>query len=202
MKVLIGMECSQVIQQAFKARGHKAVSCDFKPGTVDPHDHIQRDVHKLLREFAGYWDLIILHPPCTYLSSSGQHWTDKPGQRTTYDRDVAIEEFMRCTRYSGRVCIENPIGIMSTHYRRPDQIVQPYQYGDDASKATCLWLQGLPAIKPTAYVAPRIVDGRKRWANQHDRGQNRLGQTKGRAAARAITYRGIAEAMADQWGIL
>jgi hypothetical protein len=205
VNVFIGMEESQVIQRAFEERGHNAWSCDYKPGRLNPSRHLRGDVHEVLRELAWTPELIILHPVCQYLSVSGQHWTGKPGQRTEEDREDAVEDFLNCTIYEGLVCIENPVGIMSRRYKRPDQIIQPYEFGDDASKKTCLWLQNLPPLTPTKYVEPRWVNGKPRWSNQTDSGQNRLGPTKDpedRRAARAITYPGPAAAMADQWGSL
>lgn len=234
MNVFIGMEESQIIQRAFESRGHNSYSCDFKPGRLNPSRHIQGDVHSVLRSLRWTPDLIILHPVCRMLSSSGQHWTGKPGQRTVAMRDAAVDDFMLCTRYSGRVAIENPIGIMSTRYRLPDYKFQPNWFGDDASKWTCLWLQQLPALAPTEYIPPRWVccghviaenaffpplslgedrcprcNGSNkplpRWANQTDSGQNRLPPTtdpEDRRAARAETYPGPANAMADQWGCL
>lgn len=202
MNVFIGMECSQVIQRAFEERGHNAWSCDLKPAALNPSRHHQGNVHEVLYRLRENFDLLIFHPSCRYLSVSGQHWTGKPGQRTETDREEAIDDFMMCTRYDGKVAIENPIGIMSTSWRRPDQIVQPYDFGDNASKKTCLWLQGLPLLIPTGYFPPRTVNGKYRWGNQTDSGQNRLGPTKDpedRRAARAVTYPGIAAAMADQW---
>jgi hypothetical protein len=205
MNVFIGMECSQVIQRAFEERGHNAWSCDLKPGVLNPSRHIRGDAHEVLVALPWTPDLIILHPVCRYLSSSGQHWTGKPGQRTVADREQAVDDFMKCTKYGPRVCIENPVGIMSTRWRKPDQIIQPNEYGDDASKATCLWLINLPLLVPTLYFPPRIVNGKPRWGNQTDSGQNRLGPTKDpedRRAERAVTYLGPAAAMADQWGVL
>jgi hypothetical protein len=98
------------------------------------------------------------------------------------------------------IALENPVGRISTAVRKPDQKIQPWMFGDDASKETCLWLKGLPKLKPTQIVEPRLVDGRKRWGNQLDSGQNRLGESKSRAKIRSITYPGIAKAMATQWG--
>lgn len=204
MNVLIGMECSQVIQQAFEKRGHNAWSCDLKPGVLNPHRHIQGDVHEVLRGLSWTPDLIIMHPVCRFLSSSGQHWIGRPGHEDRGQRtEDAVADFLRCTQYGPRVCLENPIGIMSSRWRKPDQIIQPHWFGDDASKSTCLWLLVLPPLRPTNPVAPRIVDGKPRWANQTDSGQNKLGPTKDpedRRAARAVTYPGPAEAMAIQWG--
>jgi hypothetical protein len=121
----------------------------------------------------------------------------------------AVADFMECTVYGPRLCIENPIGIMSTRWRKPDQIIQPHDFGDDASKFTCFWLKNLPPLLPTKIVSGRVViwNGKPvmRWANQTDSGQNRLGPTKDpedRRAARAVTYPGPASAMADQWGSL
>lgn len=209
MRVFIGMEESQIIQRAFETRGHDAWSCDLKPGRLNLSRHLQGDVHHILRRLLWTPDLLILHPVCRNLSVSGQHWTGKPGQRTIEERERAASDFMDCTKYAGRVCIENPVGIMSTRWRKAEQIIQPYQFGDDASKKTCLWLQLLPLLIPTSYIAPRLVcvNGNilPRWANQTDSGQNRLGPTRDpeeRRAARAVTYPGPAEAMADQWGIL
>lgn len=119
--------------------------------------------------------------------------------------EEAADDFMLCTRYGPRLCIENPIGIMSTRWRKPDQIIQPYWFLNDASKQTCLWLTKLPKLIPTGYIYPRIVNGKQRWSNQTDSGQNRLGPTKDpetRRSARAVTYPGVAAAMADQWGVL
>ncbi len=138
MNVFIGMEESQVIQRAFESRGHNAWSCDFKPARLNPSRHIQGDVHTTLRNLIWTPEIIILHPVCRCLTVSGQHWTGKPNQRTVEDRENAVEDFMLCTRYSGRVAIENPIGIMSTRWRKPDQIIQPNWFCDDASKFTCL----------------------------------------------------------------
>lgn len=226
MNVFVGMEESQVIQRAFEERGHNAWSCDFKPGRLNPSRHIQGDVHQVLRSLPWKPDLIILHPVCRYLTVSGQHWVGRPGHEDRAGKvEDAVKEFMLCTEYRGRVCIENPGGIMSTRWRKPDQIIQPYCFGEDASKLTCLWLQGIPGLLPTRIIEPRYVccgiafdyalgkygcpncngdkQAKPRWANQTDSGQNRLAPTKDpedRRAARARTYPGIAEAMASQWG--
>jgi len=145
------------------------------------------------------WDLIIAHPPCTYLSVSGMHWTRR-GLRDPQLTEDALD-FVRLLLESpiARIAIENPIGVISSRIRKPDQIIHPHQFGHDASKATCLWLRGLPKLTPTEHVAPRIVNGRSRWANQTDSGQNRLGPSPDRWAKRSATYEGIADAMAEQW---
>jgi len=206
MNVIIGMEESQVIQRAFEERGHNSWSCDFKPGRLNPSRHIQGDVHEIIPRLPWVPDLIILHPVCRYLTRSGQHWIGKRGHEDRAEHvERAVEDFMRCTRYQGRVCIENPRGIMSTRWRKPDQTIQPNWFGDDASKATCLWLQNLPPLLAGWQYPPRMVNGRPRWSNQTDSGQNRVPPTKDpedRRAERATTYSGIARAMAEQWGTL
>lgn len=150
------------------------------------------------------WDLIIAHPPCTHLSASGARWW--PAKRASGEQQAALA-FVRaivraCIASGARWAVENPIGILSAQFRPPDQIIQPHQFGHDASKATCLWLGRLPCLRPTQSIAPRIVAGRKRWGNQLDTGQNRQPDSKGRAMIRSRTYDGIAAAMASQWGAL
>lgn len=196
MKVLVACECSGVVREAFRARGHEAWSCDWKPSDDGSAYHLQVDVLYLL----DGWDLLIAHPPCTYLSVSGMHWTTR-GLRDPMLTEGALGFFARLLEAPcPRVCVENPVGVTSTRIRPPDQWVQPYEFGDDASKRTGLWLRGLPQLVPTCRVPGRMVNGRERWANQTDSGQNRLGPSARRAAERAQTYPGIARAMAEQWG--
>jgi hypothetical protein len=153
------------------------------------------------------WDLMVAHPPCTYLSVSGMHWTAR-GLRDPALTQTALDFFARLMLAPiDRICIENPISVASTWLREPDQVVQPYEFGDDASKATALWLKNLPRLRvnPALRVSGRMVrdgDGvlRERWSNQTDSGQNRLAPSADRAAVRAQTYPGIARAMAEQWG--
>lgn len=200
MRVLVACEFSGVVRRAFRARGHDAWSCDLLDAE-DGGEHFQGNVLSLLSQEAK-WDLMIAHPPCTYLTVSGLHWNKRrPGRA---EKTAEALEFVRRLLDAPvpRIALENPIGIISTHIRKPDQIIQPYQFGHDASKRTCLWLKGLPPLRPTGYVAPRMVDGRPRWANQTDSGQNRLGPSEDRWKLRAVTYDGIAEAMAEQWGSL
>lgn len=196
MRVLVACEYSGTVREAFRARGHDAMSCDLLP-TERPGPHHQGDV----RELIGMgWDLLIAHPPCTYLSVSGMHWT-KRGLRDpqlTEDALNFVRELMAAP--IKRKCIENPVSIISTHIRRPDQTVQPYHYGHDASKQTCLWLEGLPPLRPTQMIEPRVVNGLPRWGNQTDSGNNRLGPGAGRWKDRSRTFEGIAQAMAQQWG--
>lgn len=195
MKVLIGCEISGIVRDAFLARGHDAFSCDMKYSSHPKH--ITGDVLKIL---ANGWDLLIAHPECRYLSSSGLHWNGRRSGRA--EKTEAALAFVRALMDAPipRIAIENPIGCISTRICKQDQIIQPYQFGDDASKQTCLWLKNLPLLTPTRYIEPRIVKDKPRWANQTDSGQNKLGPSFSRSAERARTYPGIARAMAEQWG--
>ena len=198
MKVLIACEYSGTVRDAFIRAGHEAMSCDILPTDAEG-PHYQGDAMDVLDQG---WDLMIAHPPCTYLSASGMHWTTR-GLRDPKLTDDAVEFFMALWKAPvPKIAIENPVGIMSGKLRKPDQYIQPYEFGHDASKKTCLWLKGLPLLKPTSFVEPRIVNGKKRWGNQTDSGQNVLGPSADRAKIRSATYRGWAEAMAAQWGDL
>lgn len=195
MRILIACESSGVVREAFRGLGHDAWSCDLLPSD-SPH-HICGDVLPILGDG---WDMMIAHPPCTYLCSSGLHWN-----RRRPDRDSLTENALAFVRSLmdapiGRIAIENPVGRISTAIRRPDQKIQPWMFGDDASKLTCLWLKNLPPLESTQIVEPRLVDGKPRWGNQNDKGQNKLGESKNRWRVRSQTYPGIAIAMAEQWG--
>ena len=226
MRVLVACEYSGVVRDAFLAAGCDAVSCDLLQ-TESSGPHYQGDVRDLLPE---PWDLLIAHPPCTYLCSSGLHWNRRGAEVDGRPRGELTEEaiaFARMfidgkeTAHIPRRAVENPIGCLSSRVRKPEQVIHPHQFGHDASKATCLWLHGLPLLKPTLNVAPRWVccgmvlaeevgrygcpnchGGRRplpRWANQTDSGQNRLPPSEDRWKLRSETYRGIAFAMASQW---
>lgn len=196
MKVLIACESSGTVRDAFKALGHYATSCDLLPTDLEGN-HYQGDVFDILGDG---WDLLIAHPPCTYLCSSGMHWTARGlrGPQLTEDALLFVQRLMDAPIQ--RIAIENPVGAISTRIRKPNQIIQPYQFGDDASKKTCLWLKGLPVLEHTEYIEPRIVNGKPRWANQTDSGQNKLAPSDDRWKERSKTYQGIARAMALQWG--
>lgn len=197
MRVLVACEFSGVVREAFNDKGHEAWSCDILPCLLGPARHLQYDVAEVLRDKTlGPWDLIIAHPPCTYLTVAGnRYYHDRP------DLYMPAAEFATMFfDYAPKVCVENPIGRLSTLFRKPDQIIQPYDFGEDASKATCLWLKNLSSLVPTKRVYGRMVNGKERWANQTDSGQNRLPPSKDRSNLRSITYQGIADAMADQWG--
>jgi hypothetical protein len=210
MRVLIGCERSGAVRRAFRAYGHNAWSCDLAPAVDRSMYHLQCDVLAVLDRG---WDLAIFHPDCTYLTiAAAWAFTDGPyhqkvkpgtlvGQARREAREAALQFVLQLAAAPiGRIAIENPVGSLSRLWRPPDQTIQPHQFGEDASKATCLWLKGLPPLAPTGTVAPRMVDGRPRWANQTDSGQNRLSPGEGRAMERAATYPGIATAMASQWG--
>lgn len=197
MKVLVACEYSGRVRDAFLARGHDAISCDLLP-TDSPGPHYQGDVLELIRR--EKFDLMVAHPPCTYLCSSGLHWNGRvPGRAEKTEEAL---EFVRALLFCDipKIALENPMGCIGTRIRKSDQIIQPWQFGADASKATCLWLKGLPKLVATSIVEPRIVNGKKRWGNQTDSGQNRLGPSDDRWKVRSETYLGIAEAMAAQWG--
>lgn len=196
LKVLVACEYSGTVRDAFIAAGHDAMSCDLLP-TEQPGPHYQGSVIDILDQG---WDLMIAHPPCTYLCSSGLHWNKKQPDREA--KTTAAVEFVRQLLAAPipMIALENPVGRISTAIRKADQYIQPYQYGADASKKTGLWLIGLPLLEPTEYVEPRVVGGKSRWANQTDGGWNRLPPSADRWKLRSTTYQGIADAMAAQWG--
>lgn len=196
MKVLIACEYSGRVRDAFIGGGHDAISCDLLP-TDSPGPHYQGDVFDIINDG---WDLMIAHPPCTYLSVSGMHWTSR-GLRDPQLTEDALN-FVRLLIKAPikMIAVENPVSVISSRIRKPDQIIQPWQFGHDASKKTCLWLQGLKKLMPTELIEPRVIDGKKRWGNQTASGQNKLAPSKDRWKIRSMTYQGIADAMANQWG--
>jgi hypothetical protein len=195
MRVLVACEYSGRVREAFRARGHDAVSCDLIPTDV-PGPHHEGDVRELLDE-AYRWDLLIAFPPCTYLCGSGLHWnTRRPGRAALTEEAL---EFVRLLMGAPvpRIALENPVGRIGTAVRKADQIIQPWQFGHPESKTTCLWLKGLPKLVPTN-VLEKPASGR--WANQTPTGQNKLGPSADRWKLRSLTYAGVADAMAAQWG--
>ena len=191
-RILIACEFSGIVREAFKAYGWDAWSCDLLP-TDTPGQHLQCNVLDIL---SNDWDMMIAHPPCTYLASSGLHWNKRIVGReslTVKAVDFVIELLHAPIP---KIALENPIGCLSSRYRKPDQIIQPWMFGEDASKSTCLWLKGLPKLKPTNIIK------KERYANQTASGQNKLPPSKDRWKLRSLTYTGIAKAMAEQWGIL
>lgn len=197
MKILIACEYSGRVREAFRNRGHNVMSCDFLPSEDNSPHHYQGDIRDLLNE---YWDLMIAHPPCTFLAVSGLHWNKRiPGRAAKTEEALDFVRLLMGVDI-GKIVIENPISCISSRIRKPDQIIQPWQFGEDASKSTCLWLKGLPPLTPTRRVEPRMVAGKPRWGNQTDSGQNNLGPSEDRWKERSRTFQGIASAMADQWG--
>lgn len=191
MRVLVACEYSGRVREAFRKLGHEAWSCDLLPADDKSPYHIQGDVLEILGQG---WDLMIAHPPCTYLASSGLHWNKRIAGRQA--KTEAALEFIQQLMNAPIECIaiENPVGAISTAIRKPEQIIQPWQFGEDASKTTCLWLKNLPRLEPTEIIK------KARYANQTPSGQNKLGPSKDRWKIRSITYQGIANAFADQWG--
>jgi hypothetical protein len=199
MKILIACEYSGRVREAFRKKGHDALSCDLLP-TDQPGPHWQGDVRRIL-DYG--WDMMIGFPDCTYLCVSGIHWNNRG--RGWDKTEAAVEFFTLLHNYDiEKIALENPVGIISSRIRKPDQIIQPYDFGEDASKKTCLWLKNLPKLQPTKHIEPRIAiyKGKevKRWANQCDSNQNKLGPSDDRWKERSLTYQGIANAMAEQWG--
>jgi site-specific DNA-cytosine methylase len=181
MRVLIACEFSGIVRDAFRARGHDAWSCDLLP-SEKPGPHYQCDVRDILDD---NWDLMIAHPPCTHLAVSGARWFK---DKQTEQRD-AIDFFLTLAHARvPRIAVENPVSIMSTHYRKPDQLIQPWQFGHGETKATCLWLKDLPPLTPT-----NIVEGRLQRIHH-------MPPSPERWRERSRTYVGIADAMASQWG--
>lgn len=204
MKVLVACEESQEVCKAFRALGHEAYSCDILPCSGGhPEWHIQHGVFDyriddvgLIKPTIGLnWDLLIAHPPCTDLAVSGARWFKE--KRADGRQQKAIDFFMQIANAPiPRICIENPVGIMSTLYREPDQYIQPYEYGHPETKKTCLWLKNLPKLIPTNNVYDEMMALPKSQRNR----VHYMSPGPERAALRAKTYPGWASAMATQWG--
>lgn len=192
MRVLVACEYSGVVREAFRARGHDAWSCDLLPADDGSEFHIQGDVLDVLEDG---WDLMIAHPPCTHLAVSGARWFK--------DKQAQQEEALEFVRHLleapiASVALENPVSIISSKIRKPDQIVQPYFFGDEATKTTCLWLKNLPLLVPTNIVGRgdrHVTKSGKslpKWYN--------LPPSEDRGKIRSRTFEGFAKAMAEQWG--
>ncbi|NBR07859.1 MAG: DNA cytosine methyltransferase [Planctomycetes bacterium] len=192
MRVLIACEYSGIVREAFKSRGHDAWSCDLLP-TDQPGQHHQGDVIEFIKNNPD-WDLMIAHPPCTYLASSGLHWNKRIPGRDKLTLESLEFVTLLLNAPIPKIVLENPIGRINTAIRKPDQIIQPWMFGEDASKSTCLWLKGVPKLEPTNIIK------KERYGNQTPSGQNNLGPSKDRWKIRSTTYQGIADAMASQWG--
>ena len=206
MKVLIGCEESQTITKSFRKLGIEAYSNDIQECSGGHNEwHLKGD---LFDYATNDFDLLIAHPPCTYLSVSGLHWNKKRPERAkkTESALVFVNRILALgIRY---IALENPVSCISSRIRKPEQIINPYHFGEDASKKTCLWLKNLPLLNHTKYIEPRIVQGKKRWSNQMDNGQNIVLDENGKVVGwntdkikklRSKTYQGIADAIAVQW---
>lgn len=221
MKVLVACEESQRVCTEFRKLGHESYSCDIEPCSGGhPEWHIQDDVLPLLNgncEFKtvngdihhliGKWDMIIAFPPCTYLTVTGNRWfnVEKYGEKAIQrqkDREAAIEFFLKFANADcERIAIENPIGIMSSEYQKPNQIIHPYMFGDPERKSTCLWLKNLPCLIPTNIVKPNIIKYKNGNGTDSPWHVNTMSLPPAeRAKARSKTFPGIAKAMAEQWG--
>lgn len=219
MRILVACERFGLVRSALRELGHDAWSCDLSPAEDGSEYHYQCDV----RDVLGLgWGAMIAFPDCTYLCKSGLHWNKRiPGRA---EKTEAALDFVRLLLGQDipKIGLENPMGRITTAIRRWDQVIQPYQFGSDASKATCLWLKGLFPLRPTQYIKPRMVcacgnvyryedefkwgcpkcgagNAKPRWANQTDSGQNKVSPGPMRGINRARTYPGIAKAMAQQW---
>ena len=219
MKVLVACEESQTVCKAFRERGHEAYSCDIQePSGGHPEWHICGDVLPLLNgncevttmdgvkyRIEGKWDLIIAHPPCTYLTLAGNKWfkpefADRFPNRQK-QRKEAVDFFMAIANADcDRIAIENPVGVMSSQWRKPDQYIEPYMFGDPEKKKTGLWLKGLPLLKPTSIVEPVIIHCKSGANEPRWHMETMKLPPKERAKARSKTFPGIAAAMAEQWG--
>lgn len=225
MNILVGCEESQAVTLAFRKLGHVAFSCDLqKCSGGHPEWHLNTDVFnainggELVTEsgkiiYVDSWDVGVFFPDCTYLTCAAE-WaykdqeplkSGKPvGKRRRELREMAIQFFKMLENCKiPRVALENPVGVLSSRHRLPDQIIQPYMFGDNASKKTCLWIKNLPLLTlphRSKWYPPRVVNGKPRYGNQTDSGQNNLPPSKDRAKLRSKTYPGIARAMANAWG--
>jgi hypothetical protein len=198
MRVLVACEESQAVTIEFRKLGHEAYSCDIEPCSGGhPEWHLQQDVIPLLEQ---KWDMIIAFPPCTHLSSSGAAWFEQ--KRKDGRQQQGADFFMRFVNVNcEKVAIENPVGVMSRLYRKPNQIINPFQFGDPVPKKTCLWLKGLPLLEPTDTVEPEYIVGKrdgKKYSKIHYMSVGK--EPSERSKLRSKTFPGIAKAMAEQWG--
>lgn len=207
MKVLIMGETSGVSRNAFRKRGHDVWSCDLLPADDGDSAHMQCDVRHVFASFRPhFFDLMIAHPDCTYLTSSGLHWNKRDAQRAQKTEEALqfVRWLMSCP--VERYALENPRGCIGTKIRPADQWIQPYDFGDDASKLTGLWLKNLPLLRidpAQRFPGRRVLHQGKiveRWSNQNDDGQNNIPERLGRWKERSRTYDGIGEAFASNWG--
>lgn len=211
MRVLVACEESQRVCKEFRKRGHEAYSCDLLPcGGGTPQWHIQADALEIAKM---EWDMVIAFPPCTHLAVSGARYFEEKKRNGRQQMGIGFFLAFTALDHVPMVAIENPIGIMSKLYRKPDQIIQPYEYGEPTKKSTCLWLKGLPLLKPTKIVEPEIIEYKCKDGKIARFGKG-IGQAIGEdgkkygfsdpmtAKLRSRTFKGVAKAMAEQWGSL
>ena len=220
MRVLVACEESQRVTTELRNLGHEAFSCDIQPCSGGHKEwHIQQNVLPLLDGHCSFrtmdglahtidtkWDLIIAHPPCTYLTVTGNRWFNEErygdkARKRKQDRDEAIQFFLAFANADcDRIAIENPVGVMSTHFRKPDQTVHPYMFGDPERKATCFWLKGLPLLQPTNVVEPVVIQFKNGRGTDSPWHLNTISLPPAeRSKARSKTFPGMAKAMAEQW---
>lgn len=190
IKVLVACEFSGTVRDAFIKQGFDAYSCDLLD-TESDGPHYKGDIRDVLKE---PWDLMIAHPPCTYLAVSGIHWNARFPERAKETEKALKFVKLLMDAQIPHIALENPVSVISSRIRKPNQIIQPWEYGHDASKKTCLWLKNLPDLEPTKIIK------KERYANQTASGQNKLAPSPDRWKERSKTYEGIANAMAKQWG--
>ena len=205
LKVLVACEFSGIVREEFRKLGHDAWSCDLLESEIPSKKHIRGDV---LKHLSDGWDLMIAHPPCTYLSNAGIGWfnEEKYGEKARQRKRLRIEAYNFVMELANtniqKIAIENPVGWLNSHFRKPDQIIQPYFFGDTESKRTCLWLKNLSVLKYTKIVQPKIYgfykSGKKKGKPIY--GNNYLKFSEDRWKIRSKTFKGIAKAMAEQWG--
>ena len=220
MRILVACEESQRVTIELRNLGHEAYSCDIQPCSGDHKEwHIQQNVLPLLDGHCSFrtmdglahtidtkWDLIIAHPPCTYLTVTGNRWFNEErygdkARKRKQDREEAIQFFLAFANADcDRIAIENPVGVMSTHFRKPDQTVHPYMFGDPERKATCFWLKGLPLLQPTNVVEPVVIQFKNGKGTDSPWHLNTISLPPAeRSKARSKTFPGMAKAMAEQW---
>ena len=196
MRVLVACGFSGVVREAFKRRGHHAVSCDYE-NTTTPGNHYKGNVLDIIQDD---WDLMIAFPPCTYLTVSGNRWMDNPERQQKREEALNFVKLLLDAPID-KIALENPVGVISSRIRKPDQIIHPYQFGEPYEKRTCLWLKNLPKLTATNIVEPKPkiqLPSGKMMSAWYAETANRT-KSK-RASIRSITFQGIANAMADIWG--
>mgnify|MGYP003151739760 FL=1 len=195
MNVLVACEYSGIVRDAFLRRGHNAISCDLLPSESDKGIHYQGNVLDLIKGDFN-WDMMIAHPPCTHLAVSGARWFSEGKKPISLQKEAL--GFVRLLMASPipKICVENPVSVISTQIRKPEQIINPYQFGHKEFKKTCLWLKGLPPLQHTS----ELLEETKKLPKSESNKVHYTSRTKDRGKIRSRFYQGFADAMADQWG--